>query len=63
MSSTGRVNEGFATQEESTFDNGNNSLDASFLFDTDTDVRAATIAVMSRANAILVANGRGTRKE
>ena len=63
MSSTGRVEEGFVTQEESTLDDGNNSLDASFSIDTDTDVRAATIAVMSRADAILVANGRGTREE
>ncbi len=49
MSSTGRVDEGFVTQEESTLDDGNYSLDASFSFDADTDVRAETMAVMSRA--------------
>jgi len=64
MSSTGRVDEGVVTQDDNTIDDGNDSLDASYMTDTDpADLRAQTIEVMRRAGAILEANGRGTREE
>jgi len=64
MSSTGRVDKGVVTQDDNTIDDGNDSLDASYMTDTDpADLRAQTIEVMRRAGAILEANGRGTREE
>jgi hypothetical protein len=61
MSSAGRVDEGVVTQDDTTIDDGNDSLDAGYRTDTDPDVRAGTIAAMRRADEILVANGRGSR--
>jgi hypothetical protein len=63
MSSAGRVDEGVVTQDDTTIDDGNDSLDAGYMTDTDPDVRAGTIAAMRRADEILVANGRGSRAE
>jgi uncharacterized coiled-coil protein SlyX len=64
MSSTGRVDEGVVTQDDNTIEDGNDSLDASYMTDTDpADLRAQTIEVMRRAGAILEANGLGTREE
>ena len=63
MFATSRVDEGVVTQDDNTIDDGND--DASIMTDTDpADVlRAETIAAMRRADAISVANGRGTREE
>jgi hypothetical protein len=57
----GRVDEGVVTQDNTTIDNGNDSLDAGYMTDTDPDVRAGTIAAMRIADEILVAIGRGSR--
>jgi hypothetical protein len=61
MSSAGRVDKGVVTQDYTTIDDGNDSLDAGYMTDMDPDVRAGTIAAMRRADKILVANGRGSR--
>ena len=63
MSSTGRDDEGIVTQDDNTIDDGNYSLDASYTDTDPADAHAQTIEVMRRADAILVANGRGTREE
>jgi hypothetical protein len=60
MSLAGRVDEGVVTQDDTTINNGNDSLDAGYMTDTDPDIRAGTIAAMRRANEIMVANGRGS---
>ena len=61
MSLTGRVDEGVVTQDDNTIDDGND--DASYANTDPANVRHQTIEVMRRADAILVANGRGTREE
>ena len=59
----GCVDKGVVTQDNTTINDGNDSLDAGYMTDTDPDVRAGTIAAMRRADEILVANGRGSRDE
>jgi hypothetical protein len=61
MSLTGRVNEGMVTQDDTTIDDGNDGL--GYLTDTDPEIRAKSIRVLRMADALLVANGRGTRAE
>jgi hypothetical protein len=63
MSLAGRVDKGVVTQDDTTIDDGNYSLDAGYMTDTDPDVRAGTIAAMRRADEILVANGHGSHAE
>jgi hypothetical protein len=63
MSLAGRVDEGVVTQDDTTINDGNDSLDAGYMTDTDPDVRAGTIAAMRRADEILVANGCGSCAE
>ncbi len=54
------VDERVVTQDDTTINDGNDSLDASYMTDTDPDVCAGTIVAIRRANDILVANGRGS---
>ena len=64
MSLAGRIDEGVVTQDDTTINDGNDSLDAGYTsYTEDPDVRAGTIAVLRRADEILVANGRGSRAE
>ncbi len=61
MSLASRVDEGVVTQDDTTINDGNDSLDAGYTsYMEDPDVRAGTIAVLRRADEILVANGRGS---
>jgi hypothetical protein len=59
MSSTGRIEEGMVTQDDTTIDDGNDNL--GYLMDTDPEIRAELIRVLRMADALLVTNGRGTR--
>lgn len=61
MSSTGRVDEGMVTHDDTTIDDGNDDL--GYLTDTDPEICAESIWVLRMADALLVANGRGTRAE
>jgi hypothetical protein len=61
MSSTGRVDEGMVTHDDTTIDDGND--DVGYLTDTDPEIRAESIRVLRMTDALLVANGRGTRAE
>jgi hypothetical protein len=61
MSSTGRVDEGMVTHDDTTIDDGNDDL--GYLTDTYPEIRAESIRVLRMADALLVANGRGTRAE
>jgi hypothetical protein len=59
MSSTGRVDKGMVTHDDTTIDEGNDNL--GYLMDTDPEIRAELIRVLRMADALLVANGCGTR--
>jgi hypothetical protein len=61
MALTGRINKGMVTQDDTTIDDGNDNL--GYLMDTDPEIRAESIRVLRMADALLVANGHGTRAE
>jgi hypothetical protein len=49
------------TQDNTTIDDSND--DVGYLTDTDPEIRAESIRVLRMVDALLVANGRGTRAE
>jgi hypothetical protein len=59
MSLTGRVDERMVTHDDTTIDDGNDNL--GYLTDTDQEIHAKSIWVLRMADALLVANGHGTR--
>ncbi len=58
MSSTGHIDEGVVTQDDTTLDGGNDNL--GYLTDMGPKILAGTIKAMRRADIVLRVNGRGT---